>query len=294
MSTAWVLNLDAELELADPEGYQRSTRLATRMAGRAAALVEEIAAWTRGEVVILNSNEPSQDATPRTWCPTPSALATVATAGLPAPRSPPLAILQRVNHRAFQENLDTPLPGACFVRSMADLDRVLTSPTPPSGWLLKRPFGFSGRWRKTVTGPLSPADTTWTRASMTRYGSGLQVEPMVTIDAEFALHGWIGTSGGMCTGEPTILQTGPDGAWAASEPAGPALGVDERRRLEVAAQRVAVALVAVGYHGPFGIDAFRWRDAERHRFHALGELNARFTMGWFGGMLAIPPSDLPE
>jgi len=51
---------------------------------------------------------------------------------------------------------------------------------------------------------------------------------------------------------------------------------------------VASALKSAGYVGPFGLDAFRWRavSGELH-FHALSEINARFTLGWACGMQSL-------
>ena len=49
------------------------------------------------------------------------------------------------------------------------------------------------------------------------------------------------------------------------------------------AERVGEALLATGYRGPFGIDAWRYRDSDgRLRFHPLGEINARLTFGFVG------------
>ena len=48
----------------------------------------------------------------------------------------------------------------------------------------------------------------------------------------------------------------------------------------------AQALSAAGYFGPFGIDGFRYRDAQGRggRLQSMGELNARFSMAWALGM----------
>jgi hypothetical protein len=48
--------------------------------------------------------------------------------------------------------------------------------------------------------------------------------------------------------------------------------------LTATADRVAHALREAGYRGPFGIDAFRWRDAAGAvHLHPLCEINARLT-----------------
>ena len=57
-------------------------------------------------------------------------------------------------------------------------------------------------------------------------------------------------------------------------------------------ERVAGALHAAGYFGPFGIDAYRYADAHgRTRWNPCGELNARYTMGYALGMADRPATE---
>ena len=81
---------------------------------------------------------------------------------------------------------------------------------------------------------------------------------------------------------PCFQEVAASGAWTrtASADAGEVTAQDDDAlagALEVAGR----ALADAGYHGPFGIDAFRYRDgAGATRLNPLGELNARFTMDW--------------
>jgi len=51
------------------------------------------------------------------------------------------------------------------------------------------------------------------------------------------------------------------------------------------AEHAAGALSDAGYFGPFGVDAYFWRTGSGAlRFNPLGELNARYTMGFSVGM----------
>ncbi|MFK7740517.1 MAG: hypothetical protein AB8H80_09340 [Planctomycetota bacterium] len=119
---------------------------------------------------------------------------------------------------------------------------------------------------------------------MQSYGLGLMVEPFVAIEAEFALHSWLGGDGECVTGDPTRLVTDDRGAWRRSE-LGAALSVTERDQLDEAHSIAAGALRAANYSGPFSIDAFRYRDEGRQlQFCALSEINARYSMGFFVGM----------
>jgi hypothetical protein len=62
----------------------------------------------------------------------------------------------------------------------------------------------------------------------------------------------------------------------------------EKRALVEQAEHSADALARAGYFGPFGIDGYRYRAGERHRFCALGEINARYTMGFVTGFPRHP------
>ena len=85
---------------------------------------------------------------------------------------------------------------------------------------------------------------------------------------------------------PTVQRTDATGSWRASLPAiAGTLAADEERALLEAAETTAAALHEVGYFGPFGVDAFRWRDVNRAaRWNPRGEVNARYSMGWAVGM----------
>ncbi|HEX2644405.1 MAG TPA: hypothetical protein VHU81_15520, partial [Thermoanaerobaculia bacterium] len=60
-------------------------------------------------------------------------------------------IAAAVNHRVFclqvTESLHLALPGSRLVESLADLDRLLSTPTAPRTWVLKAPLSAAGRDR---------------------------------------------------------------------------------------------------------------------------------------------------
>ncbi|MCB9892346.1 MAG: hypothetical protein H6832_11395 [Planctomycetes bacterium] len=228
------------------------------------------------------------------WCPTPSALAALARRGLSVSSTPPLDVLRRVNHRSFCTSLGTTLPAEAFVRSLDELDEHLETLQATCRRLqlghrcvLKRPFGFSGRARKVLDAGAwrrdDEATRRWAEASMHGYGNGLQVEPWVDIESEFSIHGFVDREGVARLGPPRVLQCDANGAWEQTRDATAGeLDVHEIESLEHEAQRCADALASAAYHGPFGVDAFRWRDARgRVHFRPRSELNARFTMGFF-------------
>ncbi len=278
---AWLLNFDAEAELADPSA-QTSKRA---VLARWPALTAQVAAlFAAGDVVIAPGTRASGHAG-CAWCPTPRALAAISRAGARVPAAPPIEVIRRVNHRRFCAELGQTLPHARYVTTSAELNATLAAGT--GIWLLKRPFGFAGRGRLRVAAAAitEPAAARWIEASLTA-GEGLQVEPWVDRAGDFALHGHLSETGLLTLGEPTAQRCDAGGAWVASARAAPGdLTGDERAALQRAAEDAAAALAAAGYFGPFGVDAFRFRDAGgASRWNPRCEINARYSMGWAVGM----------
>lgn len=303
MKLAFVANLDVELEWAAAD-YRPSSRMRADMRARAEPLAAAMARRLGIAVTVL---EPEITAKPETtakpeaadrgpfaavlcWCPTPRALAAAHRLHppTPPPPAPADAVLRHVNHRAFAAALSPRLPGARYVHTLAELEDALRPPRPAHGHLLKRPYGFAGRGRKHVAADAALAGPllTWAQASMTEYGRGLQVEPFVSVIADFALHGIVDHTGEVFLGRPTVQRVDADGAWRASRPAESAdLWPHELTDLVATGTSVGAALSRAGYFGPFGIDAYRWRDeGGTCHFHALSDINARLSMGFFIGL----------
>jgi hypothetical protein len=286
MPTAWVLNFDAEEELAAPRSYSGPRRAAharfRTLESRLGGLLAP------GDIVLCDGDPPgsAEGFAGDAWCPTPWALARLARAGAAVPTAPSLEALRRANHRGFCAELGQTLPGAVYTCEEPAVLRTVRAAGVSGEWLLKRPFGFAGRGRRKVSaGELSPADRAWVRASL-RGGEGLQVEPWVARDADFALHGRLAEGGALRLGRPTVQSCDRFGAWTASAPASEAdLSTEERAALLASAETAAHALAALGYFGPFGVDAYRWRDGDgATRFQPRSEVNARYSMGWAMGM----------
>ncbi len=217
------------------------------------------------------------------WSPTPRALAIMRAHGIAVPEVPDFDIIRRVNHREFALGLVPGLAVERFVRSTSELDFVITSNSNVTQWILKRPYGFSGRWRRIIQEPLEPADKTWIEASWNGYGGGVLIEPLVDIICDFVLHGDISRDGTIRFGRAVVQHCDEHGAWQKNTEASTTdLPTEDLHALENAGHISANALVKAGYWGPFGIDAYRWRDANGElQFRALGEINARYTMGWW-------------
>ena len=287
---AWFLNLDADDELASRGSYTP----ARAVAARTAAMRGSLAGLLGPGDVILDESIPltrGERWHGVAWCPTPRAIRALSAAGAAVPVAPPFDVLRRVNHRRFCAELGQTLPSACYVEAHAELAEVLGAAPPGSPWLLKRPFGFAGRGRRRVAaGRLDPADIPWINASL-RAGEGLQAEPWAERVGDFALHGFLDRGGHVIVGTPTAQCCDARGAWSGSvqcEPA--ALTGAEREALESCVHQTASALFSAGYWGPFGVDAFRWRDEDGNmRWNPRCEINARYSMGWAIGMGSSRP-----
>jgi hypothetical protein len=288
---AWLLNFDAEDELASGARHTSSRAVVARFA----ALAQRVGPLLGPGDVVIDAASPARleahAFAGRAWCPTPGARRVLALAGVTLPEAPALAVLRRVNHRRFCAELGQMLPGARYVDTVDDVVDLVNTPSPAGPWLLKRPFGFAGRGRKRLRpGPLDAADRAWIEASIAP-GEGLQIEPWVELAGDFGLHGFLAASGALTLGAPTAQRTDATGAWLSTSLAAPGdLAADEERALVDAAELTASALHAAGYFGPFGVDAFRWIDPTgARRWNPRGEINARYSMGWAVGMGAKRP-----
>jgi hypothetical protein len=194
--------------------------------------------------------------------------------------TPAWEVLRAVNHRAFNAALGQTLPGAAYARTLEEVQRALGV----GRWVCKRPFGYRGNGKRVLSQTLSSDDGRWLQASL-RGGEGLQVEPWVERTEDFGLHGHLSREGALTEGEPTVQRVDEAGAWVASERSRGSLTTAESLSFLAELRRTAAALRARGYWGPFGIDAFLWRDREgARRWNPRCEVNARYSMGWAVGM----------
>jgi len=278
MTRLWLMNLTAELELESPHHTlpAAARRAAARFARRAGAalLPADDILWD-GESTLSDV-----DFEARAFCPTPRAVALFAAQGATPPASPGVDILRAANDRAFCADLGQTLPGAHYIRSREELQ------LGDGEWLLKRAFGFAGRGQRFVRAPLDTQDEHWLRASLAL--GGVQVERRVLIDLEVGTPGFI-RGAEIFVGDP-VQQICEGGVWRESRPDAVDLPTAELRR---AARDVGEALVRLGYFGPFGVDAFRYRlrSLDAPRWQLRSEINARYTMGWALGWDERPDLD---
>jgi hypothetical protein len=200
---------------------------------------------------------------------------------LPVP-SP--AVVAAVHHRAFclqlAEELGYALPGARMVESLAELDRILGRRRAPPRWVLKAPLSAAGRDRYIERdGPaLIELKARRTVERLFERHGPLLFEPWMDRLADF------GVSALLAATELRIVGVYGQRVDAKGQFLGidldPAISAADRERLLETTEAVATVLRRAGYVGPFGIDAWTYRDEDGSiALHPLGEINARMTFG---------------
>ncbi len=282
---AWLLNFEADLELAQEGSFTPGREVARLVAGLRTRHAGRLLA---PEDVEVDEREPLGEADRglpgEAWCPTPGALARLERAGAVPPAAPPLEVLRRVNDRAFNAELGLTLPGAEELRDLDGLRAAVRARGEEEALLLKRGFSVAGRGQLRVRGgELDGAALAWARAAFR--GGRVQLEPRVTIERELVLHGRLTPGGELLLGRPCVQDCDARGTWLDTRPAKPGeVEPDELEALARETERVAAALASADYFGPFGVDAFRWLDgAGARHFQPRSEINARYTLGWRAG-----------
>jgi hypothetical protein len=287
---AWVLNLDADLELGSAVGYSPSLR--TRKAMESHADWLEASLLAEGDVRVDETSTPGSARGRSGWafCPTTRAIAILRRVGAEPEPHPTMNVLRKVNSRAFASSLGVTLPDAAFVTDGEGAYRMLQQePRLSNRWRVKPAFGMSGRNHRIILpSKLSLSDRAFVDAGLAR--GGIQIEPNVPIENEYAMHGLLSDQGEVELGRLVRQRCDARGAWLSTEPAG--LDHDNLRRvnqaLEEEAMRVAQALHSAGYFGPFGIDAFTYREHDGGIcLQPRSEINARYSMGYAVGMRLV-------
>jgi hypothetical protein len=291
---AWVLNLDAEHELEAPRGYQPTDALRAIVAAQSRRL---LGALVRPGDIVLDDGDlvggarRAQGLRGAAWLPTPRALRILEAAGAVGCESPGLDVLQRVNRRDFAARLRDSFREDAFEKHVVhDLDAALAILARPTrlGWLARRAFGAAGRGRRKLhPGRPDEAERAWLVASL-RLGP-MVIEPWQEVAREHTRSGWVRPDGGVVVSAPCFQRVEKSGAWIGTERAEAGeLSKEIDNRLAHALESAGRALAAEGYRGPFGIDAWTYREDGREVLNPLSEINARFTMDWATAMVHDP------
>lgn len=298
---AWVLNLDAEHELAARQRYAPTLHVKAIVARESRPLIGQL--LRPGDVLVSEEvlraggeqAHAARGLVGMAWSPTPSALALLRRAGARPTEAAPLEVLRCVNARAFTVPVREPLAQSSFAKHIAEtLELALEQIARPAedGWLVRRSFGAAGRGRRRIAaGSPSAAERAWLEASL-RIGA-LVIEPWVHVTREYTRSAWVDRDGRTLISPPCFQATDANGAWTRTERAERgAVPREDDARLEQTVEVVGRALAEAGYFGPFGIDAYRHRrpGSIESVLNPLSEINARFTMDWATAMAHEPHS----
>ncbi len=199
--------------------------------------------------------------------------------------APDAGVVRRVNSRLFSSELEREfavgLPSATVIRSHDDLLETLRQLSPRvERWAIKAEFGMSGR-EKILSRGTEPNDLVhnWLGKRLAQDGAAV-FEPWVDRVEEAGLQFTLPRSG-----PPTFEGVTPMWVDATGTYRGSRITCDPatKRRWSPAIEtglRAAERVQDLGYFGPLGIDALRYRDDRGNvRLRPLMDINARYTMG---------------
>lgn len=220
--------------------------------------------------------------TPWGWSET--AVAAAKQARLPM-RPPPLDVVRRVNSRCFslklEEEWNCGLPGARIVESVeAFREAVAGNPLESKRWIAKAEFGMAGRERVMGQGDTPPEAAINWAAKRFKQNLAIAFEPCVSIVAEAGLQFDIRRTGPPQMVGITPFLSAKTGQFRGCRFDDDDAILDDWDEAAAIGRRAAERIQSLGYFGPLGIDAAKYRDADgKIHVRPLQDINARFTMG---------------
>lgn len=176
------------------------------------------------------------------------------------------------------------LPDARTIRSLQDFhDTVETIARPNAAWVVKANFGMSAHERILGRGtPPSPQAMQWVQKQLAENGA-VYFKPWVERIEEIGLQFTVPKEGEPLLEGITPLLTDHVGTYRGSRFRGASCQLarsDEFAPVLAVVTRTAQRIQQLGYCGPLGIDAMRYRTADGEiRWRPLQDINARLTMG---------------
>jgi hypothetical protein len=197
---------------------------------------------------------------------------------------PPLEAVRRANSRRFSLSCEIEWgaapDGVSAVESVTELDEAVRRTVATGrGWVLKSEFSHAARHRLRGTGPLTADPVRWAAKRLESDGV-LFFEPWFERIAEAGFQWTVPRTGPPVFEGVTPLLTEAQGRYCGSVFG---VGAEELRPWQPAVELSELAvrrLQELGYHGPVGIDAMRFRNrVGEERIRPLQDINARWTMG---------------
>jgi hypothetical protein len=230
----------------------------------------------------------SPEFVPTPWGWTRSVVNNLHRQGLRDFAHPDLDVVRRVNSREFstlvEDQINEGRSVSCFVRTSEELHVALRGLAELHGggtrWVLKANFSNSSRERLIGQGvELKSTQSGWAERRIARDG-GIAVEPWLDIVEEASVQWEVSRDGGieLLGVVPQIVSSRGEyrGSWFACSGA-QLFRWDDILGLSL---RAAEKIAELGYFGPVGIDACRYRDHSGDvRLRAVQDINARWTMG---------------
>ena len=202
-------------------------------------------------------------------------------------QTPAFEIIQQANSREFsamlEDELGIALPAAQMISYVEDLSHVLKQlPQSEDNWVIKNNFSNSARERIIGQGKsISQSAQNWMQKRWNK-NALLFFEPWVDSIEEVGIHLTIPVSGEPVFDGITPLLTDHQGRYCGSR-----VFSEKNNPTSIRWQtvidigfKVAARLQRIGYFGPVGIDAMRFRQPDgTMAVRPLQEINARWTMG---------------
>jgi len=202
--------------------------------------------------------------------------------------APPDEAVRAANSRRFSAALERAwLCGLDFsgeAISLQEIERLIALHDPASRWVVKAEFGMSGRERILGCGVPTEADRNWIEKRLSSDGV-VFFEPWVERLDEVGIQIDVPREG-----DPQLIAVVPmlvdergqyAGSWFTPREDQPRTSsTPPWRDATDVALRAAKQMQQLGYFGPLGIDAIRYRTADGFiRLRPLQDINARWTMG---------------
>lgn len=199
--------------------------------------------------------------------------------------APRQSAVRQLNARSFSFRLEREwavgLPGAVEIHALDEfVDALQRLPGHEDRWILKAEFGMSAREQLRGRGqPPTEAALNWTRRRLQSDGR-IYLEPRLDRLEEAGLQFTIPETGPPRLEGITPLLADSDGTYRGNRFSADSETEQHWQPAVEVGLRAAECARQLGYFGPLGIDAMRYRDADGHvRLRPLQDINARWTMG---------------
>jgi hypothetical protein len=201
---------------------------------------------------------------------------------------PDLSVVARANSREFSASLEREwnvgLEQARTIQTLQEFHEAVAQVAELSGaWVVKANFGMSARERTLGRGsPASLQAVQWVQKQLTQ-NKAVYFEPWVERIEELGIQFTIPPTGEPVLEGITPLLTDSLGTYRGSRIRGASCQLaraDQSQEVLPIVTRAAQRIQQLGYFGPLGIDAMRYRTPDgQTRWRPLQDINARLTMG---------------